>query len=355
MLGACRACGLPRALSLTQAWRDGCIVDITSGTASLCVYEAAYPSLLVAELEGKLGIPLGRIVYHAGTHAAVKVLGVLYESHPHIGRVLFSAPLHTFTERMLVGFGKAIGVAEVRIVERRRGDGATVDIRDPFDLSNCLAIISGILQIADGCRIAYDILEKNASYLVDFRRAEGEDGEEETYRRLFAENLVPERRGEGASLARCGRCGAPRGVGALLSFDLERGLIIDRSDGTRTIFMGVHGLNSILRELGRELGSCVDDILIAFERRGLAERLAANGDAFPPWEEGALREYLALRGLGLLEEMREREGAWEVVVKNAFLAPVVAGRLLALRDHRSGGRVSLEYEVEGSTLRLVLS
>ncbi len=353
MLGACRACGLPRALSLTQAWSDGCIVDKTSGSASLCIYEAAYPALLVSELEAELGVPLQRIVYHAGTHAAVKVLGVLYESHPRVGRLLFSAPLHTLTERMLVGFGKAIGVADVRIVERRRGEGATVSITDPFDLSNCLAIISGILQIADGSRISYDILEGNGSYLVSFKSAAGEDVEEEAYRRLFAENLTPSRVNGQVSLARCRKCGAPAGVGSLLDFDLQRGLITDRSDGERMIFMGLHGLNSILRELGRELGSCVDELLIAFERRNLARRLERGGSA-PAWGEEVLREYLALRGFGHLEAMRESGGTCDIVVGNAFLAPVVVGRLLAIWERAGGREGSVEYEVEGDRLRLTL-
>lgn len=355
MLGACRECGLPRVLSLTQKWRDGCIVDVTSGSASLCVYEAAHPTMLVEELEAKLGVPLRRIVYHAGTHAAVKVLGVLYESHPLLGKLLFSAPVHSFTENMLVGFGKAIGVADVEIIERHRDNGAMVTIKDPFDLPNCLAIISGILQIADGCPITYDILDENGSYVVSFRRAQVEAHDEEAYRRLFADNLAPARAGGYTPMARCRKCGSPSGVGAMLSFDLRRGLITDRSDGTRMIFMGVHGLNSILRELGRELDGYVDDLLIAFERRKLAERLARTGPPSSPWEEAALREYLALRGLGLLERLRERNWSCEIEVVNAFLAPVVAGRLLALREHHLGREGSIEYEVDRDTLRLAVS
>ncbi|NPV58040.1 MAG: hypothetical protein HPY75_00085 [Actinobacteria bacterium] len=355
MLGACRECGLPRVLSLTQRWRDGCIVDVTSGSASLCVYEAAYPTILVEEIETKLGVPLQRIVYHAGTHAAVKVLGVLYETHPLVGKVLFSAPVHSFTENLLVGFGKAIGVADVEIIERRRGDGATVTIKDPFDLPNCLAIISGILQIADGCRITYEILKENGSYVVSFKQALEEAPDEEAYHRLFAENLSPARADGDTPMARCRKCGAPSGVGAILSFDLERGLITDRSDGARMIFMGVHGLNSILRELGRELDGYVDDLLISFERRKLAERLARMGLPSSPWAEARLREYLALRGLGLLERLRERNGSCEITVMNAFLAPVVAGRLLAFWEHHLGREGSIEYEVDRNTLRLALS
>jgi hypothetical protein len=121
------------------------------------------------------------------------------------------------------------------------------------------------------------------------------------------------------------------------------------------IFMGVHGLNSILRELGRELGGYVDGLLIDFERRNLAGKLARMGGARLPWREEALREQLALRGFGMLESMRENGGTCEAVVRNAFLAPVVAGRLLAIWEHERGRRGSMEHEVEGNVLRLRLS
>ncbi|MEW6553681.1 MAG: hypothetical protein AB1384_05290 [Actinomycetota bacterium] len=366
MADCCRECGVPRLLSLTQAWREGCIIDTTSGSASLCVYEASYPTALIRELEERLGIPLDRIVYLAGTHAAVKVLGVLYESHPLVGKLLFSAPLHRMTERILVKFGRAIGVANVEILERHRREGALVMIEDPFDLSNCLAIISGILQIADGCQIAYEILEgggpdgsasagaaADGSYLVRFFPAPAEDGEEEAYQRLFAENLSPGSTG-GKELARCGKCGAPRAFGDLLSFDLGKGLIRERAGGERVILMGVHGLNTIIRELTWELGQVVGETFIAFERQHLLARLRGGGGVSISLHEDPLREYLALRGLGYLREVRDGDGGTSFVVENAFIAPLVAGRLLAMWETEYGRTGSYEFDVSDDVLRLFI-
>lgn len=375
MSGVCKTCGVPRLLSMTQAWRDGCIVDSTSRSASLCIYGASYPTALISELESQLGIPLDRIVYLAGTHAAVKVLGVLYESHPLVGRMLFSAPLHRMTERVLINYGKAIGVANVDIIERRRGNGARVRISDPFDLSNCLAIISGILQIADGSQIAYEILngkdrgniagagdvpaesagEGGDSYLVGFSPASAQAGEEEAYQRLFAENLSPRKTG-GERLARCKRCGAPREVGAGHSFDAASGLIRERTSGERVIFMGVHGFNTIIRELTWELGNVVSESFIAFERERLREKLAREdagaGEDAELLREDTLRDYFSLRGLGYLSDLRETDGRIQFSVENAFIAPLVAGRLLAFWDRERGEAGSYEYDVTEDTLRL---
>jgi hypothetical protein len=330
------------------------------------------------ELENQLGIPLERIVYLAGTHAAVKVLGVLYESHPVVGKLLFSAPFHRMTERILVNYGRAIGVANVDIVERRRGDGAKVRIQDPFDLSNCLAIISGILQIADGSQISYDILDRNGtgeivpgenvpggsasdesnSYLVEFSPASAQESEEEAYQRLFAENLSPKKTG-GSKLSKCIRCGIPREVGARYTFDLANGFIQEKAGGERTIFMGVHGFNTIIRELTWELGQAVNETFIAFERNRLSEKLARDGARAGEGEglmhEATLREYLALRGLGYLQEVREKDGGTSFTVENAFIAPLVAGRLLAFWDKERGREGTFEFDVTDDTLRFFIS
>jgi hypothetical protein len=354
MTATCKVCGIPRLLSMTQKWRDGCIVDTTSGAASLCLYEASYPTTLINELESTLGIPLDRIVYLAGTHAAVKVLGVLYETHPRIGSMLFSAPLHRFTENMLVGFGKSIGVADVEITERKRGRRTEVVIRDPFDLSNCLAIISGILQIADGRRISYNILEGTNPYVVEFLPDSEKKGKDEAYFRLFAEDLTPKESHEDI-LPVCEKCGAPHNVGDFFSFDTDKGMINDRRDGERMIFMGVHGFNSIIRELDRELGSSVQKIFIDFENRSLFSKLKQSSEADGLWEERNLREYLATRGLGFLREMQKQDRSSIITVENAFIAPLVAGRLLAFWAKEHGREGYYNFEVTDNTLRLTIS
>jgi hypothetical protein len=355
MPGVCKTCGVPRLVSITQAWREGCIVDTTSGSASLCIYEASYPTALVKELEEKLGVPLDRIVYLAGTHAAVKVLGVLYESHPHIGKVLFSAPIHRMTERFLIGFGRALGVAKVDIIERKRGKGAMVEIHDPFDLSNCLAIISGVLQIADGCPINYYIHDQSGPYLVEFVPATEAESEEEAYQRLFAESLTPKKASDGRKFERCKRCGAPREVGNLLTFDPVKGFINERKDGERIIFMGVHGFNSIIRELSWELGSSVNETFIDFERRHLTARLSADQGMQAHWGEEQLYDYLALRGFGRLTDMVEKDSRTHFTVENAFVPPLVAGRLLAFWEHEHGREGAYQFDVTDSTLYFSIS
>ena len=351
MAASCKCCGVPRLLSLTNAWRDGCIVDTTSGAANLFIYEASYPGALMKKVEEALGIPLQHIVYLAGTNALVKVLGSLYDSHPRLAGLLFSGPIHRLTERILVAVGRAIGVCKVDITERKRGKRTRVRIYDPFDLTNCLAVISGILQLADGVPFTYEILGENGSYLVEFTPSP-EQTEKEAFRRLIADELAPEETEKHKEFPCCGKCGVPQEIGEHYSFDMEKGLIVDKDGGERVVFMGTHGLNTIIRELERELGPSVNELFVEFEKENFAEKLEGPLRDKHLMGDIELREYLSLRGLGLLSEMRLDAGELSFVVENAFVAPIVAGRLAALCEREFRGEYPYEFSVDGRTMKL---
>lgn len=353
MAANCKRCGAPKLLGLTNTWRDGCIVDAFSGGANLFIYEASYPAELMRKLEGTLGISLQHIVYLAGTNALVKALGSLYASHPRLAGFLFSAPLHRLTERMLVAVGRAIGVARVDILERKRGKRTTVRIHDPFDITNCLAIISGILQLADGVPHSYNILGENGSHLVEFIPYPGQaDGE--AFRRLTADDLTPVETAKHRDLPCCDKCKLPRELGGQYSFDMQRGVIRDRDGGERVVFMGTQGLNTIIRELERELGPMVSELFLEFEKENFAGKLEGPLRVKHLIGDVELRRYLSLRGLGLLTEMKLEGTRLNFVVENAFVAPIVAGRLLALCERDFERSCAYDYQVEGGTLSLTL-
>lgn len=355
MYGACGECGVPRLLSFTNRWKEGCIVDTTSGGANLCIYEASYPGALMEGVKDFLGIPIDRFVFLAGMHAAVKVLGEMFQAYPFAGKLLSSRPLYRLTERLLIAYGRTIGVARVEVVERRRGARAKVRIHEPFDLSNCLAIIAGLLQVEEGHPMSYRILEDSDPYLVDFYPSPEDVTEEEAFKRLVSDELAPIEMGEGELLDRCARCGAPRGIGDLYDFDIGEGIIRERAGGERVVLMGMAGLNSFIRELGEELGQDIDDLFIRTEKASFASKLAgSNGRGGELWGEEALRSYLALRGLGFLQYMREEGGECSFTVGNAFIAPIVAGRLLALWEMRNRAEAVYDYAAAGPLLSFAI-
>jgi hypothetical protein len=91
------------------------------------------------------------------------------------------------------------------------------------------------------------------------------------------------------------------------------------------------------------------------EKDNFKKKLAVTLLAEEMRDEDELREYLALRGLGMLSSMDEDGGEFRFTVANAFIPHMVAGRLLALCEYQHEMRCSYEYSVEGNTLHLSLT
>jgi hypothetical protein len=54
----------------------------------------------------------------------------------------------------------------------------------------------------------------------------------------------------------------------------------------------------------------------------------------------------------MLTGMETDADATSFTVENVYVGPIVAGRLLALCEHRHGKKCAYEYSLQGNTLRL---
>ena len=72
-------------------------------------------------------------------------------------------------------------------------------------------------------------------------------------------------------------------------------------------------------------------------------------------DEREIRDYLSLRGLGLLSEMKEEGGKVSFTVDNVFIAPMVAGRLLALWERRHQKECTYDFETKDNTLHFIIN
>lgn len=355
MAKVCAECGVPRVLTRSHAWRDGCIVDKSSRAANLAIYETYFHNALLERVGELLEIPLDPIIYDAGRNASERVIRDMFGGHRWQARLAFSVPLYRFFQKVLVDLGKAIGVGDIEILEHKRGKSGKLRLRDPYHLAHCLAVIAGALQVVYGFNIAYEVTEEDGSYLVDLVPSEQKLDEEELSIRLAPADLIPGPTGTEMRFPLCRRCGAPKDLGMLYSFNLDKGLISECLNLERVILIGVYSLNALMREFERELGYDINDLFIRVEKHSFKRKLSLTLLADELRTEKDLREYLALRGLGMLEGM-ERKGDEETYsVSNAFIAPVVAARLVGLWENKHMEDADFHYSLEGSTLNLSLS
>lgn len=354
MPGVCGKCGVPRIISRTHAWRDGCIVNKASGVANFSIYEVSFHNGLIDGVSDRIGMPIDWMVYLAGRHAAASIARNLFTTSPTLQRIFFRSPLYRRTQGSLIDFARAIGMGDIEFLGHRKGKGGAVRVTDPFHLAHCTAVILGGLDVMYGFPVAFTARTEGESYIGELLPGKRDEiGDEETYVRLTTSDLLPEPREDGSDFLPCPRCGVPAELGRLFSFDLEGGVITERESGERHIFYGHRSLNAIIREFERELGTDVNDIFLEAEKASFARKL----EGYPAdhlWRKDELRSYLALRGLGSLEEMREEYGGCAFAVANAFISTTLTGRLQALAERRYGEPLTRSYTSEDHVLRLTL-
>jgi len=341
-------------IAKTHVWRDGCIIDKASGRADLCIYEVYNHNTFVEEMGKQIGFPLDPIIYNATVHASRSVIQDMLVPHPMLGKLAFSAPLYRYIEGLMCNIFKSIGTGHIDICEHKKREYARVYINDPFNLTQCLAIVAGSLQAVDGTRYTYRIVKRGDIKEVDFFPSSAEAGIEDIYERLSDVELTPGKAPAAASLDPCPKCGVPRDIGEKFSFDLLRGVIEKREGGERVILGGIGSFSAMFRELERELGDSVDHISSVVEKENTKRNLTEAGLAGKAWEETELRNYLALLGTGMLQEMEQDGERLNLSMTNVYVPPLVAGRLAGIWENWHQREADYDISVVDNVLNMTI-
>ncbi|RJP27462.1 MAG: hypothetical protein C4536_13805 [Actinobacteria bacterium] len=357
MRAVCEVCGVPKLIAKTHSWRDGCIVDNASGNANFCFYEVSFHNALFAKVGAELGMPLDNIILNAGRQASARVIEDLLSTHPLLGKIAFKAPLYHLTQKLLVDFGMSIGIGRIEILEHKKGKRGLLRYIDPYNLPHCTAILLGSMDVIYDNPVAITLREEeDGSFLGELKPVGKKDAvEDEAFLRLASEDLKPRRPAVTRELPACKKCGVPRDIGSLYSFDLEKGIITEQLNRERAVLLGVYSLNSILREFENELGRDIADLFIRKEEESFKKKLAVTLLAEELKDMQQIRDYCCLRGLGMLTEMVEEGDKTSFTIENAFIPPMVAGRFLALCEYRHGRSCGYDYSLHGNTLSLSVS
>ena len=351
----CGECGVPLALYKTHEWRDGCIVNNANGVANLSLWEVSFHNALIDKAGDMLGIPVDPLIYSAGRHGSEEVIKDLFSAHPLLRKIVVRRPFLYLCERVVIHFGKAIGLGIYDILEQDLYKHVKLRMHRPYHPWHCLAVMAGAVKFLTKIPFTYTAIEEGDCLLVDITFTEEEEEEEEAYLRLTSADLTPKEQDEKFKPPRCPSCKAPAEIGRLLSFDMERGIITERESGERMILIGIYTINAILREFEKELGPDFNEMFIHLERKNFSRKLEEALKDSLVWEEKSISDHLVLRGLGALREMVESDGKASLTIENTFLPPIVAGRLLALWEREYRKESSYQYNVSGNTLQLSIS
>lgn len=146
----------------------------------------------------------------------------------------------------------------------------------------------------------------------------------------------------GVALERCPECGSPAALSSH-HWDFEKGQIVTEETGRRVAILGPDTMDTIFHELEMEFGEEVPHTIVEAQRRYTRKGIytvkeMGEGDSF--------RRFLALRGLGEMEEIKLRRNSFEMRLRNSALHLILAGILQGYYEDVTGQESDIEWEID---------
>lgn len=359
----CPLCGFPLRVSGSIRWRkNGTISPIfIRRYARVVMMPTGLYDRLFSQLHDILGLSIDHILFEAQRNISKSTFDHLERVIPLL-KLLKRIPL---MQRCAVeGYckiGIVTGMAYAETIEYIPGDHATKRIVNPYNIHLLTANSTGGLEYLEGCPFQTEVTgEGDDSYLVRFSPIHEKPSVSE---RLKVEKpvLAP----GNIKYEKCRFCHTPRVVSSRFKCIEDEGKILDILSNSRVVMLDGFLVNTVFRELAKELGDEVYEILVSAQRDWTIEHVQLLGMA--PGEsylagsnfEAAFRAYLddmPVFGYGNPVSLSRSGSSMEVTVENPFQEEIIAGTLQGLYQVFSGkecrttwkttGKATVSYSIE---------
>lgn len=290
----CPRCGVPEGVGKAHRWQsNGVIAQVKDPDHRMVLSEAGSLDRLFARIEERIGFSIEHIIIEA------KALStrLYWESMlPNWKRTL---ALQLGFERLVDRIyqqGRVMGYGDLRFEDielvKGRPEHLSLLLKDPYSVPLFIGDFKGVCETVAGicATVAYEKLEDGW-----FRLLATNSGLPVEEPDRLGIHYYPPKPGN-ISMERCGRCQAPRAL-RTMEWDTVAGTITDTASGRRMALFGPGGVNAVFRELEKELGEDIPQLIVEAERDNTRER-AHRSEALMGPEK--FREVTALRGLGNL-------------------------------------------------------
>lgn len=347
----CAGCGVPVLVGKELNWREnGVIVQAKDPDHRMLFYESDNLDQLFRGIEEIIGLPIGHIVIESKRR----------EVRDYVER-LMPAPVRKVARyvglKAMIGrlstTGRAYGYGNVRLtgkrVRFRNDDYVSMMISNPHCLYFFCGESLGAWEAVDGREswVRYEEVAPNSYEVTTYVGPHPVE---------LAERLQPPsyayRPGE-VKLERCPVCGVPAAVAAC-RWDPVSGTITDPSTGRRMAVFGPAGLEAVFQDLESELGEAIPETVVEAQRRYTVRTL--RREELEGGEE-KMKEMLAVRGLGLLQELLYGDDGLKIVLRNSCVPLLLAGLFQGAYEvmaGREGSRVEWKAS-EGGDLEVLVT
>jgi len=340
---SCKNCDFPLKFARYFDWRsDGTIIstDRTKVLSRITIQEAGEFEGLFSDLSNTLGMSIDRFLIQAQKNIGK----ALYANLPirHMKRVpaglrpeVVARQLVKLIAPEIAGLGDGI----VSLDSYKAGEYLSVRFRNPVVIPLLVGSLVGIYEsIEDMPSAEYEYGIEDGDLVVRLSHGTAKAGEEQ---RLYLEKVVP---GDGAwTYERCPGCNVPMAAARTFEWDVKRGIMRNRVTGEREVIVAVESVNAFLRELEKELGEEIVDLVYNHVKKFTKQRIRKSGqlDTEAGWE---LRLFeMALRGFGYPTKFERGNGSLTVEIDDAYNGDFYAAKLAAALETATGNESSIEW------------
>lgn len=343
----CRECGFPRFVSFFMKWNDnGTITQFMRSDFRVVMLDFGFMEGLFANIEARLGLSIEHIAFEAQRHASKATMAAFYDRLPGL----------RFTTRL--GFVKRIGVSQFNkigmvtgqclseTVEYKPGKYGVARLKNPFHLELMAANVVGAFETLEGVPFNHTWEEEaRDTYLIRIERA---DDKPDVAERMTIEypHILP----GNLEFDRCPRCHVPAALSHLKWMENE-GIILDTRTGSRIVMLDGYMVTVVFREMVRELGDEVNELLVDAQREWTLDNVEqsgyspGNGPLSREEIERSYRDHLAmlpLYGQGNPVAFEMGDSTIEVTIENPYQKFILAGTLQGLYEahEKARGRVT---------------
>jgi len=338
---ACPECGVPRRLVKEHRWLDdGTIVQHKDPDHRMVFFESGNINGTFGNIEEIIGMPIERIVIEAKRRATFDFVDhMLPGVVKAILRVVGVRPII----RNITSLGSVMGYGHIELIDIRRvhgkGDYATMRVTEPYSLPLFCGDLAGSFNAVDQREVGIDY-EKVSPDIYDIT---GHVSKHPMELKGRLQTKPYTHKAGDIELERCSTCGGPKALSQYY-WDLERGVIENRSTGRRMAMLGPAALDAIFEELEKELGENIPEVVIEAQRRFVKAGFSSSQEVRGVED---FRQELALRGAGNLKEFEADKDGLRVRIENPCLYLMLVGLTQGLFELAFGREGDVEWELAG--------
>jgi len=328
----CPRCGVSRTLASEHRWDPGGNVTLTRDpTHRMTLLDNEALDNIFESISQRIGLPVNNIVKEAKRKSSRHFMDALLSGMLGVvARNLASARVYDRLGEQL----SSLGLGHARVIAYRRHRFLEGKVTNPYNAPAIAGDISGAFDSVEGCagEVAFDMSPDGTLHVQIDAGSECDpfDG-----RFSFVQPpVVPGRN----IFELCPVCRAPIDLGRHYSFDLERGVIIEKKTGHRVVIIGVIALRGLFDELANELGDEIPGMIMTIEKDRVKDIILSKGKDLDSSEQGYMRymKTLQLRGLGNGISASFSGDTLTARVDNPYYEPLIAGFIAGFYEATTG-------------------